>query len=91
MKLDAADLADLRPLIDSIIASTVERLRADDAKLPAGRIGFTEREAAALLGIQTYVLGDARRRGEIAARKVGKQYIYHRDALSRFISDGGTE
>ena len=37
MRFDANDLDDLKPLIDVIITSTVERLRADDAKL--GQVG----------------------------------------------------
>lgn len=84
MKLDPSDIADLRPLINAAVFSTVEKLRADQAKL-ADRIGFVEREAAELLGIRQHCLRDARLRGEISARLVGRKYVYSRDALLRFL------
>lgn len=86
MKLDAHDLADLRPLIDVVIASTVERLQANDAKL-GHRLAFPEPEAAGLMGIPSHVLRDARLRGEIAGSRVGKKTLYSRESLLRFLSD----
>ncbi len=86
MKLDAEDLRDLRPLIDAIVQSTVATLQADDAKLgDGGRLGFSEPEAASLLGIARHRLRDARLRGEIKARLVGKSYLYSRQSLVGFL------
>lgn len=44
----ARDIADLRPLIAEAIRMTLDRIRADEAKL-ADRLGFAEPEAAALI------------------------------------------
>ena len=71
-------------IIREAVKAVLDELRADDAKIGSNdRIGFTEVEAAGLLGIQPYVLGDARRRGEIKATRVGKKFIYSRTALVR--------
>jgi Helix-turn-helix domain len=86
LKLDAADLADLQPLIDAIVRSTVERMRETESKLGT-RIGFTEKEAAEELGIERHRLRDARQRGEIAARRVGRGFVYGRQALVDFLND----
>jgi hypothetical protein len=86
VKLDPADIAELRPLIDAAVRSTVAQIEVADAKL-ANRLAFPELEAAALLGIPGHVLGDARRRGEISARKIGKKYVYSRAALVAFLGD----
>jgi len=71
---------DLRPLVQMIVAEVMEQREADRAKLD-GRLAYTEQEAAALLGVQPHVLGDARRRGEIAGSRVGKRVLYERDQL----------
>ena len=86
MRLDASDLADLRPLIDTIVASTVSQFGAASAHLDADRLGFLEGEAAAKLGIKQHVLRDARLRGEIIARRVGRQYVYGRGELIAWLS-----
>ena len=89
MKLDPADLADLRPLLDEVIVATLDRLRADAEKLDGKRLGYPEAEAAVLLGVNRHVLRDARLRQEIHARKIGKRYIYSRDSLLKFLRDDG--
>ena len=86
MKLDASDIAELRPLIDAAVQSTLDKIQADEAKL-AARIGYIEPEAAALMGVQSHVLRDCRLRGEISGRLVGKRIVYSRDALLRFLAD----
>lgn len=85
MKLDPADLSDLRPLIVTIVRETIASIEAERARLD-GRLGYTEPESAALLGVPPHVLRDCRLRGEISARKVGAKYIYHRAALSEFLA-----
>ena len=87
MKLDASDIADLRPVIAAAVRATLEEIRSDEQKLN-GRLGFPEAEAASLLGLERHVLRDCRLRGEIAARKCGKKMVYSRETLIRFLSDG---
>ena len=57
-----------------------------EAGLP-GRIGYTEPEAATLVGVRPHVLRDCRLRGEISARRVGRRLIYSRDELERFLAE----
>lgn len=88
MKLDASDIADLRPVISAAVADTLAAIEEGRAKLSADRLGYSEREAAAALGVAQYVLRDCRLRGEIQARKVGKSYCYSRAALLAYLGEG---
>jgi hypothetical protein len=88
VKIDASDIADLQPIIAAAVRSTLEAIEAGNAKLPAQRLGYPEAEAAALLGVRRHVLRDARLRGEIKARRLGKGYVYGRDALLKFLREG---
>jgi Helix-turn-helix domain len=85
MKLDASDFTELRLFISEAVKATLAQLEADDARLPTDRIGYSEAEAAGLLGLQRHQLRDARLRGEITARRIGKGYRYGRAALVRFL------
>ncbi len=80
------DEASLHPLVDAVVAAAIERLDDNRVKLN-GRLGYTEPEAAALIGVQPHVLRDCRLRGEISAKKVGKRYIYGRSALEELLDD----
>lgn len=80
MKIDASDIADLRPIITAVVAEVLADLQSDEAKLN-GKIAFREAEAAALIGVQRHVLRDARLRGEISASRIGKRVIYEREQL----------
>lgn len=84
MKIDL-EAADLQPLVQQIVREVIDQREADDAKLN-GRLGYTEAEAAGLLGVQPHVLRDARRRGEIHAKLVGKRYIYSRAAILAWLA-----
>jgi hypothetical protein len=88
MKLDASDIHDLQPLIEAAVHATLDAARANDAKLDAKRLAFPEGEAAAMLGVRRHVLRDARLRGELAAVKLGKGYVFGRDELLRFLREG---
>jgi len=55
------------------------------AKLADERLGYTERQAAAALGIEWYTLRNARLAGEISARKLGRSYVYDRRELLRWL------
>ncbi len=85
MQLDASDLDGLRPLIALAVRETIREIEGEHARLD-GRLGYTEREAAALLGLPQHVLRDCRLRGEIQARKAGKRFIYSRDEILRFLA-----
>lgn len=81
------DADELDSLVERVVAATLERLDADRARF-SGRLGYTEPEGAAALGVKPHVLRDARPRGEVHARRIGARYIYARDELLRFLADG---
>jgi hypothetical protein len=77
------------PLTETIIAAVREAVGqalSDIGQLPADRLGYTEQQAAEALGIARHVLRDCRLRGEIAARKVGKTYVFSRVELLTFLN-----
>ena len=76
--------AELRPIVELVVSEVMERVEADRARLD-GRLAFTEQQAAALIGVQPHVLGDARRRGEIVGSRVGKRILYERAQLLAFL------
>lgn len=47
---------------------------------------FRNAEAAAAIGVRPHVLRDARLRGQIQGRKVGKKTVYARDELLKFLA-----
>ena len=83
------DQDDLRPLVQAIVDETIEALEQAEAKLPANRLAYPEPEAAALLGVATHALRDARLRGEINATRLGKRMLYQRTELLTFLANGG--
>lgn len=84
MRLDL-DPDDLEP----VVAAAVDAVLAKRHEL-GDRLGYPEQEAARLLGVKPYVLRDARYRGEIAGRKVGRSYVYSQRALLAWLeSDSG--
>jgi Helix-turn-helix domain len=87
VKLDPADLVELRPLIVEAVRATVDQIQTDQAKL-ADRLGYPEPEAARLLGVARHVLRDCRLRGELKGRLVGKKIVYSRAELIRFLEGG---
>jgi hypothetical protein len=90
MKLDAADIRELEPIIAAAVRATLAEIQTTEAKLN-GRLGYPEPEAAALLGIERHALRDARLRGEVSARKIGKRVVYSRSALLGLLGDGGPQ
>ncbi len=78
------DPTDLAPLVRAVVAEVLLQAEADRAKLN-GRLGHSEPEAAALLGVPRHVLRDCRLRQEISARKVGRKFIYSRNVLLKFL------
>ncbi len=51
------------------------------------RLGYTETDAAEQIGVAKHVLRDARRRGEISARKVGRRWVYSRECLAAYLNE----
>jgi hypothetical protein len=80
MRLDASDINELKPVLKETVLVILAEIDGD-----RDRIGLLEPEAAASLGIPQHVLGDARRRGEINARKIGKQYVYSKKTLREWL------
>ncbi len=78
------DDAVLRPLIERIVATVLDRLQSDQEVL-RDKLAYTEAEAAALLGIERHVLRDARLRGELAGSRVGKRILYERQELLGYL------
>jgi hypothetical protein len=68
--------ADLAPLVQAAVDAVIAR-RAE----LGDRLAYPEQEAARLLGIKPYVLRDARRRGEISGRRVGRSFVYTQRSL----------
>ena len=79
------DESDLQPLVELIVHTAIERL-TEEREQVAGKLAYTEPEAAALLSIRPHVLRDARLRGEINACRLGRRVLYPRDELTRFLS-----
>ena len=90
MKLEAADLHELRPVIREIVRETLEQFRSESKSVDGrtSRMAHSEPEAAALLGVDRHVLRDARRRGEIKSTKVGGRIAYTPKQLEDYLLSG---
>jgi len=75
---------DLAPVVRAVVQEVLVAKEADDAKHGL-RLGYSEVEAAELIGVERHVLRDCRLRGEVAAKLVGKKYIYARAEIERFL------
>jgi hypothetical protein len=82
------DRDELEPLVELVVAATLERLAAQRQQL-GDQLAFSESDAAALLGVRRHVLRDARLRGEVVGVRIGKGIRYSRDELLRFLREGG--
>lgn len=85
MKLQFDD-HDLERLIATVVARVLAEREADAATL-GDRLGYTESEAAALLGIKPHVLRDCRLRGKIKGSRVGRRILYSRDELLKMLTE----
>jgi len=75
---------DLRPIVEAVVAEVLKHQAELDAKL-GERLGYSEGEAAGLLGMAPHRLRDCRLRGEIHAKLIGRSYVYSRAALLKFL------
>lgn len=87
MKLDASDIPDLRPVIVEVVRAVLAEIEAGKHRLNGEQLGYSEGEAAELLDVKRHVLRDARLRGEVRARKLGKEFRYEKNELLRFLRE----
>lgn len=76
------DPAELTPIVRIAVA---EVLAQGDRLGDTNRLGYPEAEAARLLGLAKHQLRDARRRGEIGGRRIGRSVVYSRAALMAWL------
>jgi hypothetical protein len=85
-----ADPEALAPLVERIVSQTLDRL-GDERERLGSRLAYPLSEAAKLLGVRAHVLRDARRRGEIRGRVIGRKLLFTRGELMRFLRGGDEE
>ena len=83
------DETELKRILEAVMTEALARIRADMTRL-GGRLGFTEPEAAAAIGVAPHVLRDCRLRGEIGATKIGRRWVYSRESLLRLLGERGS-
>ena len=86
MLLDSEVLAQIA---DAVVARFEQSRDLETLFEGKERIGYKEEEAAALLGVAKHVLRDARLRGEVFARRIGKSYVYGQKELVEWLSCTG--
>jgi hypothetical protein len=80
------DPAALQPIIEAVVAETIQRVEERRAALPDARLAYSEEEAARLLGLEPHVLRDERRRKRITASQiVGRRIRYTREDLVSYL------
>ena len=76
----------LRPLVREIVREVLTEVEWDRATV-AGRMAYSEEEAARLIGLEPHVLRDERRRGPIAASSiVGRRIRYTPANLTTYLA-----
>ncbi len=76
----------LKPLIRQIVEEVVAALEEDRSKFDGELLAFSEEKAARLLGLESHVLRDERRRGRIQASSiVGRRIRYTRADLMNYL------
>ena len=76
---------DVRALVRPVVREVISELN----ELPQdNRLGYSEPEAATLLGLAAHQLRDARLRGEIVATRLGGRIGYERSELLRYMAAG---
>lgn len=78
---------DLKPVVEAVVVETIRALSESPISVDE-RLGYTEPEAAQLLGISAYALRDARVRGDITPTKVGGRIGYERSELISYLKRG---
>ena len=81
----AIDPESIRPLLASLVRDVLEEAEHLRDSRPS-RLGYTEAEAAELLGVPRHVLRDARLRGELEVTLVGKRIVYTPEQLQTYLA-----
>jgi excisionase family DNA binding protein len=76
----AFDPADLRPIVEAVVAELADRLAADD-----GRMAYSTAEVAQMLGVSPATVRDARLRGELQAVRVGRKCRFTRQQITDYL------
>lgn len=83
MRLDASDLESLRPVLTEILREALSIVTAplgaatdNTATAPAGKLLWTEQQAAEALGVSSHSLERWRRRGYIKSHTHAKPILY---------------
>ena len=84
MRLDVEDVEALRPVLAAVVRETIQQCQAEQQRL-GDRLAYSESEAAALIGVASHVLREARGRGEIAGTRIGKSVRYMRYELLAYL------
>jgi excisionase family DNA binding protein len=77
----AFDPADLRPIVETVVAQLGDRLVPDD-----GRIAYSTAEVANMLGVTPTTIRDARLRGELEAARVGRKCRFTRQQIMDYLA-----
>ena len=83
MRLDEDDL----DLIATRVVEMLENRHLAGAQLGNNQLGYTEEQAAELMGIPKNTLRERRLAGDIKAKLVGRRYLYARSALVDYLAD----
>ncbi|WP_339908277.1 helix-turn-helix domain-containing protein [Symmachiella dynata] len=75
----------LRDLVREAVREALDGRIDADAKIPAEKLAFREKNAAELIDIPVHSLRDCRRRGEIIGTRVGGRILYRREDLVEFL------
>jgi excisionase family DNA binding protein len=75
------DAADLRPIVEAVVAELADRLAADD-----GRIAHSTAEVAQMLGVTPATIRDARLRGELEAVRVGRKCRFTKHQIMDYLA-----
>ena len=86
MRIEAADIEGLKPLIAAVVRQTLAELRPDANG--HGLQVFTEAEAAKVLKLARHQLRDERRRGRVSFSRGPRNSVrYRREDLEKYLAD----
>lgn len=86
MKLEPPDIESLEPIIRTVVDRVLERISTGEFEPHGARVGYPEKEAAELMGLRQHQLRDLRLAGRVQARKLGRSFVYSREALRQLLA-----
>ncbi len=82
-----ADLTDtIRGILREELKAALQSAKKSKARY--GKLGYTESEAADVIGVPMRTIQDARRNGRINAARIGKHWIISRKEIDRMLREG---